>query len=202
VLMDLHVPLMDGFETTRYIRNNLRLPIPIIAMTANLMHEEETKCVEAGMNGFISKPYTAETLLCVLSKYISLNDHFAEKDKIPLAPVESALYDLSVLADASNGSRTVLQQMILAFIDQVTVAVNELKTAYHNHNFPGMYGIAHNIKPTIDTLNIVSVKEIIGQIECYAERKEHSSVLKDLIENLDDGVSKVVQQLKVNVLLH
>jgi len=202
VLMDLHLPLMDGFETTRYIRNNLCLPIPIIAMTANLMQEEKEKCVAAGMNGFISKPYTAETLLCVLSKYISLTDQFAEKKKMLPVPAEPVLYDLSVLADASNGSRAVLQQMILAFIDQVTVALNELKTAYYNHNFPGMYGIAHNIKPAIDSLNIVSVKEIIGQIECYAEKREHHSVLKALIENLDDGVSKVVQQLKVNVLLH
>lgn len=202
VLMDLHLPLMDGFETTRYIRKNLCLPIPIIAMTANLKHGEEAKCMEAGMNDFISKPYTAKTLLDVISKYISLSDHITEKKKIPPGPIESALYDLSVLADASNGSRTVLQQMILAFIDQVTVAVNELKAAYHNQNSSGMYETAHNIQPTIDSLNIVSVKEIIRQIERYAEKKEYNPVLKDLIENLDDSVSKVVQQLKVNVLLH
>ena len=58
VLMDLHLPVMDGFETTKYIRKNLSKTIPIIAITANVVNGEEEKCIEAGMNGFISKPYT------------------------------------------------------------------------------------------------------------------------------------------------
>ncbi len=202
VLMDLHLPLMDGFETTRYIRRNLCLQVPVLAMTASLTHEQEAKCMDAGMNGFISKPYTAEAFLCAISKYISGKHQSAEKRTKPDVLSNYPLYDLTLLENASNGSRSVLQQMVLVFVDKVTLAVSELKAAYQTGNFPRMYDIAHHIKPTIDSLNIVSINEIIRQIECYAEKREQDSTLKDMIENLDDSVSKVVQQLRLNILLH
>lgn len=67
ILMDLHMPLMNGFETTRFIRNNLGLQTPVIAITANVVNDEKNKCIEAGMNGFITKPYTDEVLFQVIT---------------------------------------------------------------------------------------------------------------------------------------
>lgn len=51
------MPKMDGLETTKYIRNTLKLNIPIIAMTAYSSETEKNKCIDLGMNDFISKPY-------------------------------------------------------------------------------------------------------------------------------------------------
>jgi PAS domain S-box-containing protein len=63
VLMDLQMPEMDGYETTTYIRNKLgNKKIPIIAMTADAMKGEAEKCMSAGMNNFISKPFEPEVL--------------------------------------------------------------------------------------------------------------------------------------------
>ncbi len=63
ILMDLHMPDMDGYETTKTIRNSYRIPIPIIACTADTMAGEKEKCFEVGMNGYISKPYSEEELV-------------------------------------------------------------------------------------------------------------------------------------------
>ena len=63
ILMDLHMPDMDGYETTKTIRNSYRMPIPIIACTADTMAGEKEKCLEVGMNGYISKPYSEEELV-------------------------------------------------------------------------------------------------------------------------------------------
>jgi PAS domain S-box-containing protein len=65
VLMDIQMPEMDGYETTRHIREKLPAPkstIPIIAMTAHAITGEEEKCFKIGMNGYISKPFKTETL--------------------------------------------------------------------------------------------------------------------------------------------
>jgi len=65
ILMDIHMPGMDGYETTQQIRNTLPTPksnIPIIAMTAHLTADEEEKCYKTGMNGYILKPFDEETL--------------------------------------------------------------------------------------------------------------------------------------------
>lgn len=67
ILMDIHMPELDGYQTTRIIRNELKLQTPILAMTAMPVHSEEDKCLEAGMNGSVPKPFTADALKEALS---------------------------------------------------------------------------------------------------------------------------------------
>lgn len=62
VLMDLQMPEMDGYQATTYIRNQLKLDIPIIAMTADAMKGESDKCIDAGMQDYISKPFEPKEL--------------------------------------------------------------------------------------------------------------------------------------------
>lgn len=67
ILMDLHMPVMNGFDTTNHIRQQLNLDIPIVAITANVVNDEAKKCLDAGMNGFVTKPYTESVLLQVIT---------------------------------------------------------------------------------------------------------------------------------------
>ncbi|MGZ5134948.1 MAG: ATP-binding response regulator, partial [Flavitalea sp.] len=57
IIMDLQMPEMDGFAATHYIRNNLRMQTPIIAMTATAMKDEEWQCLNSGMNDYMTKPF-------------------------------------------------------------------------------------------------------------------------------------------------
>lgn len=71
VLMDCHMPIMDGYEATQFIRTELRnTQLPIIAVTANVMHGDREKCYSIGMNDYITKPYDRQDLLTVLKKWI------------------------------------------------------------------------------------------------------------------------------------
>jgi CheY-like chemotaxis protein len=70
VLMDCQMPIMDGYEATRTIRKNGNT-IPIIALTANAMSGDRKKCIAAGMNDYISKPFKLRELLSLLDKWIS-----------------------------------------------------------------------------------------------------------------------------------
>ena len=62
ILMDLQMPGMDGFATTRYIRNEMKDNIPIIALTADIFVNETNECLDAGMNACISKPFEIEDM--------------------------------------------------------------------------------------------------------------------------------------------
>jgi len=66
ILLDLQMPVMDGYETIRSIREHVRSgvkEIPVIALTANATKTEKEKCLQAGMNGYISKPFRMEELM-------------------------------------------------------------------------------------------------------------------------------------------
>lgn len=84
VFMDCFMPDMDGFETTRQIRlqeaqnDSSAAPLTIVAMTANARQEDRSKCIAAGMNDFVSKPVTLETMRAVLSTWLSADTDKAE----------------------------------------------------------------------------------------------------------------------------
>lgn len=70
ILMDIQMPEMDGLTATRKIREAGHLEVPIIAMTANAMKGDREKCLEAGMNDYISKPIKRELVYSILEKWL------------------------------------------------------------------------------------------------------------------------------------
>jgi CheY-like chemotaxis protein len=201
VLMDLHLPVMNGFDTTRYIRENLKLDVPVIAITANVINGEESKCLEAGMNGFVSKPYTEKDLLEKIQRTINMVESSSMATSPPLDAENADLYSISTLENVCRGNRGMIADMLKAFIKQVPVTVTDIKAAYQAGDFQSIYAAAHNIKPNIDTLEISSLKENIRQIESFAVREKNGNELLQLITVLDTTLFKVVEQLKVKELV-
>lgn len=77
ILMDIQMPIMNGIECTRKIRefenkSNIQLPTPIIAVTAFAMESDRKNCIDAGMNEFIAKPFKAANLVDIISKFIEI----------------------------------------------------------------------------------------------------------------------------------
>jgi CheY-like chemotaxis protein len=73
ILMDCEMPIMDGFEATRHIRNShgINSGVPIIALTAHVTREDREKCFASGMIEFISKPFRKESVLKTIHKYVN-----------------------------------------------------------------------------------------------------------------------------------
>jgi CheY-like chemotaxis protein len=74
IFMDINMPVLDGFETTKRIRalNNSRKDIPIVALTADAMKEDKERCRQAGMNDYVSKPFRLKEIEAVLKTWIPL----------------------------------------------------------------------------------------------------------------------------------
>ena len=70
ILMDLMMPIMNGYEATEEIRGILKSKIPIIAVSADVTSNVKEKCLAIGMNNYISKPYTSENLLKTILSYL------------------------------------------------------------------------------------------------------------------------------------
>ncbi|MFM7814098.1 MAG: response regulator, partial [Flavobacteriales bacterium] len=70
VLMDLQMPILDGFDATLKIRTELKLEVPILALTANALSGERDRCLQLGMNGYVSKPFQPERLYQEIRVYL------------------------------------------------------------------------------------------------------------------------------------
>jgi CheY-like chemotaxis protein len=77
ILMDIHLPELDGYQTTEIIRNELKLQTPILAMTALSLLAEQQKCLQVGMNGSIAKPFTAQALSDAIFNCASTGEVYA-----------------------------------------------------------------------------------------------------------------------------
>lgn len=193
VLMDLHLPVMNGFETTRQIREDLKLEVPIIAITANIINDEETRCLKAGMNAFITKPYTEQDLVGkILLCCANAGRHNPDNTEDPDPP----LYDLSMLKTLTQGNRELLTGMLKAFANQVPASIQHLKSGLQQKDFKAIYTAAHKIKPNIDTLQITPMKAAIRQIEALATEKKDTEELGHLISMLESTLLKVVMQFE------
>ncbi len=196
VLMDIQMPVLNGYEATKAIRNELKSNIPIIALTANAIKGESEKCLSLGMNDYLSKPFNEDQFLYVVS---SLLGKFKEK-KLTVSEDQKinkvALFDLSKLQSIAKGNQVFIHKMVQLFIDNTPISITEMRQAYEKGDFKKVGEIAHKIKPSIDTLGIDLLKEEVREIEVKAEIYGDSEELSAMILYLENTMKRVLVELR------
>jgi PAS domain S-box-containing protein len=197
ILMDVQMPELDGLEATAIIRNELKNNTPIIALTANAIKGESDKCIDAGMNDFISKPFEEEDLVKIMSKWLTL----LHTKTLTTNTNTALLYNLDNLKKTSRGNHSFVQKMIHLFIAQTPQYIDTIQNAYLQQNFELLKTTAHKIKPVIDNLGIADLHDDIRLIEQLAESNDDNSELPLLIEKVCFTLAETVEQLKeINIV--
>ncbi|MFZ4058452.1 MAG: PAS domain S-box protein, partial [Ferruginibacter sp.] len=191
VLMDIQMPVMDGIEATRIIRKSFSVTLPLVALTANALKGDNEKYLEAGMNDYLSKPFKEEELLRIVSIWLGKGKAIVAQPKFDQPIDENKLYDLSKLKEISKGNAAFVNKMIALFLEQIPSTVAEIKEGFVQDDFDRIYALAHRIKPTIDNLNIHSLKTEIRSIEEFAKNKVGGQQLQGLIDKLERVILEV-----------
>ena len=193
IFMDIQMPVMDGFQATQIIRNSHSSAIPIIALTANAIQGDNIKCIEAGMNDYISKPFEEAQLVNMVAKWLDKKQASFE----PAEPIDNKkLYDLTSLKEISRGNEAFVKKMLQVFIEQVPAILLEINNSFEQSNFLAIKKAAHRIKPSIDNLGISSLKPMVRQIETLALENKHSEELTRLLQQFNEYLKKVQSALK------
>jgi len=195
VLMDIQMPELNGYETTRLLRQ-LGNNIPVIALTANAIKGESDKCLEAGMNDYISKPFKEDEFLKTIARWLKTDINMKSETAETIPP----MYNLDSLRDISRGNETFVQKMIRIFCEQTPLMVKEMKAAWEEKNFAAMGAIAHKIKPSIDNLNIHTLKQVIRDIETSGKEQKETDNLEDLLNQTQKIIAAVVSDMQINAI--
>ncbi|MBI9040014.1 response regulator [Lutibacter sp.] len=204
ILMDIQMPVMDGYEATKIIKNDLSKQvsrIPIIAMTAYTSKNDIDMALEAGMNDYIFKPFKKEELLLLLKKYgksISSEKFEAKKSEGEISTknaIQEKYTDLEFLKQESLNETSILVLLIQLFLkdldEYVKVVTKEIKTK----NWEALHRATHKIKPNISMFGISKMETMIHSLMRNLEKKENLDGVEVVLNNCKEIIEKVKEEL-------
>ncbi|HET9934340.1 MAG TPA: response regulator, partial [Polyangiaceae bacterium] len=209
VLMDCHMSGLDGFETTREIRRMERgkRRVPIIAVTAGGVAETRRNCLAAGMDDYISKPFTLATLRARVAYWITRGrDSRPASAEVPptVAPTHSTTghLDLSRLEELAfdEGSSDVAVLLTQIFLEDITKRVRALRDAAMSTDEAACLLVAHAIKGACGNFGAVGMAQLAEQAEkrCKAHALDE---VQSIAHNLVDELSIVRELLDAHGLI-
>ncbi len=180
VLMDIQMPMMDGYAATQHIREVMKSNIPIIAMTAHAMAGEREKCLSRGMNEYIAKPIKEEELFKLISDFGLQGAQLGIKSE---EITNTFRYiDLTYMHSISGGNTAFEKTVTQQFINNILPHLQELRAAYQNQDFALVKHRAHDFKTSIAMLGLLDLlEEKLDMLELVSETNASADqVIKEL----------------------
>lgn len=194
VLMDCQMPVMDGYEAARALREKLHPvrdhTIPIIAMTASVTSAEREKCRAAGMSDFIPKPVMLEELAAALARWSS--HHVNQDGLMAAADSISASFNSRQLLQLFNGDMVLARSIVSTFLEDIHLQINSLQTAYESSDINTLIRRVHSIKGASGYIGA----QKLFRLSTDLEKKLNSGEVED-IRNLIDEFRVEFNQVKI-----
>ena len=172
VLMDIQMPEMDGYTATSIIRNEMNKDIPIIAMTAHAMSGEKEKCLQLGMNDYVSKPIKETVLYNIIARHAQYNS-----ENPNVAP---SLLNLDYLHQLSGNDKEFETQILRQFVLQVPEELSKLDQSINDNDFDVIRRTAHSLKSTVGYVGLADqLHPVLERIETMAEAQNNEMMKED-----------------------
>lgn len=204
ILMDIQMPVMDGVEATKIIRNNLKINSPIIALTANAFKHDIDLYLSIGMNDYLIKPYKEEELYSKIEyncrKENKKNQKITEKLSqtnfvLPISIESKALYSLKQLNVIANGDQKFIDTMLNMFKNIASTTIKQMNEALQNNDIEQIKRLSHKIKPSLDNLEITIIYNEIRSLENFNERTGCPENLRIMVEFVTETLQKIIEEL-------
>jgi ABC-type amino acid transport substrate-binding protein/DNA-binding response OmpR family regulator/HPt (histidine-containing phosphotransfer) domain-containing protein len=194
VLMDIQMPIMDGYTATREIRRDERFKeLPIIAMTAHAMAGDEEKSLEAGMNGHVAKPIDPDKLFSTLQKWIKPSEKRVQvqQSDVPMeqpepdnaVPAEGELpeslsgFDLADGLKRLQGNKKLYRKLLLKFTADYNTVANEIRQVLDAEDFDQAHSLVHNLKGLAGNLAATELQAAAMNLEKLVKGVEKKTPL-------------------------
>ncbi|WP_435547203.1 response regulator [Desulfobacterium sp. N47] len=223
LLMDIQMPVMDGYEATRQIRKDAEFKdLPIIAMTAHAMKGDEEECLKAGMNGYIPKPVSQDMLFNVLWRELKNREKpdIADKEKSDSGGTETKVSargsDKNVLEtgqgilppglpginikkalDELKLDAAVFKRILAGFLRNNHDTMEKIKDAFKGKEPDRLLRLAHTIKGSSANIGAMELSEAAKKLEDASRDKKPEKIMSELIDKLEAALNQVLESLKI-----
>ena len=200
VLMDVHMPEMDGFETTAAIREREERDgghIPIVAMTASAMKGDREACLSAGMDGYIAKPVRSKELLEAIEMALAIEGPTRGESRASDAGDPDGALDLSEALDRLSGDEELLGDLAAQFLEECPDHLTDIKRALSTGDGKALSVSAHTLRGAIGLFSTGTVFKAAGTLEDQgtgqdmAGAGETYAILESEIERLEPVLRSV-----------
>lgn len=201
VLMDIQMPVMDGVEATKTLRLKHKNLPPIIAVSANAMEGDAEKYIAAGLDDYLPKPITKETI------YNLLNKHFGKSktNKATTPIVQPKQEDFPILKDEilnslkAMGNEEVLKSLFKSFINDANQLVEEINTHLKSKNYQELRKANHTINGLSGTIGAIKMNKVCIAIST-AIKEENFKDLPNIIHQLNHTHQELIQHINEKVI--
>ena len=206
VLMDVQMPVMDGMKATRQIRSDGRFDnLPIIAMTAHATKGVRQRCLEAGMDDFMTKPVEPDILLTTLSRWIKWNqsrknEFLLQEGKKsggaePILPQNIPGIDLAGALRRLNDNQALLVDLLHEFSAEYRSFPKQIREMSYKEDGDAAVRLAHTLKGVAGNLSITGVRDAAHDIERGLRQKK--TVSKKQLDRLQEEMTRILHSLSL-----
>lgn len=164
VLMDLSMPEMDGITATQTIRRH-GMRLPILAMTANVLKEDLDRCLEAGMDGYVTKPVVQADLLSALVQCLEAQPPIKGIEEADAIAAAAPLWDMHILAKLQVSIGSAVPRMLDLYVSEAELRVANIEKAIVKEDFQVLRHESHVLKSSSGTLGAVGMQHLAEQLE-------------------------------------
>ncbi len=203
ILMDLQMPVMNGFEATDYIRNTMKSNIPIIALTADVTTVDLAKCKAVGMNDYIAKPVDERVLynkIIGLVKNPALVKHFNQKESVHTESKSLKCINLDHLMLLTKSNSKLMMEMISLYLEQTPQLVTSMKQSFQDKDWFSLHAAVHKMIPSFSIMGMsIDFENMAKQIQEFSNVQQKTDNIKDMVLELGNVCTQACVELKVEL---
>ncbi|WKJ89263.1 response regulator [Methylomonas montana] len=205
ILMDVQMPVMDGFQATGAIRAKERETqqhMRIIAMTAHALKGDRERCLEAGMDDYIAKPFQEQDLLAIVECWNMTEPDQDNSDSVAIVEEAEPALDWQQALDRVRGRQQMLCKMMTLFQAQSGKLLNEVDDAIQRQDADLLRLAAHTLKSSANSIgafalgNIAQQLETLGQQAIFSEAAASYDQLQQAIVRLEPAIQDYLNEFQ------
>ncbi len=178
ILLDIQMPVMDGYSCIKEIRQELKKDVPVVAMTAYALPGEKEKCLSSGMNGYLSKPVDSAALDAILSAFLNETGTFKRK------ACSKDSFEDSYLLQLAGGDEKIAKRIVEEIQNEIPETRRKIEALITSKNFEKLSDVTHHMISTFSPLgdNTDIMNKITEIRKARLEKAEFQKIEKHLIE--------------------